>query len=82
MYVTPLIGGYVADTFLGRYKTILYFSVLYLIGLGMIVFGSLPGAVVLPVVFMAMVRAVCHINSLKLPIDRYAHLLTKYSFLL
>ncbi|CAM9090959.1 unnamed protein product, partial [Ectocarpus fasciculatus] len=54
VYVTPLLGGYIADTYLGRYKTILYFSVLYLIGLAMIVFGSVPGAVLVPVVFLAM----------------------------
>ena len=26
VYVTPLIGGWIADTFLGRYTTILYFA--------------------------------------------------------
>jgi solute carrier family 15 (peptide/histidine transporter), member 3/4 len=54
VYVTPLLGGYIADTYLGRYKTILYFSVLYLFGLALIVFGSVPGAVIVPVVFLAM----------------------------
>eukprot|EP01040_Poterioochromonas_malhamensis_P024660 gene24660-30558_t len=38
VYVTPLIGGYIADTLLGRYKTILYFSMLYLVGLALFVF--------------------------------------------
>lgn len=54
VYVTPLLGGYIADTFWGRYKTILNFSVLYLIGLSLIVFGSVPGAVLVPVVFLAI----------------------------
>jgi peptide/histidine transporter 3/4 len=54
VYVTPLIGGYIADTHLGRYKTILYFSVLYLIGLALFVFGSVPGAISLALVFTAM----------------------------
>lgn len=54
VYVTPLIGGYIADTLLGRYKTILYFSVLYLIGLALFVFGSVPGAILTGVVFTAM----------------------------
>jgi dipeptide/tripeptide permease len=30
-YVTPLIGAYVADSYWGRYKTILVFSVIYLL---------------------------------------------------
>lgn len=28
-YVTPLLGGYIADTYLGRYKTILVMTCLY-----------------------------------------------------
>jgi POT family proton-dependent oligopeptide transporter len=31
-YVTPFFGGWVAERFLGRYKTILYYSVPYIIG--------------------------------------------------
>eukprot|EP00948_MAST-09A_sp_MAST-9A-sp1_P003075 g3075.t1 len=31
-YFMPLIGGYVSDTYLGKYKTILYFSVVYCSG--------------------------------------------------
>lgn len=54
VYVTPLIGGYIADTLLGRYKTILYFSMLYLVGLALFVFGSVPGAILTGVVFTAM----------------------------
>ena len=45
VYVTPLLGGYIADTFLGRYKTILYFACLYLLGLVLFVFGSIPGTI-------------------------------------
>lgn len=30
-YITPLIGAFVADAYLGRYLTILYFSVVYVI---------------------------------------------------
>lgn len=44
-YVTPLLGGYIADTYLGRYRTILLFCSIYLIGLIMVVIGSVPGQV-------------------------------------
>lgn len=54
VYVTPLLGGYIADTLLGRYSTILYFSCLYLIGLALFVFGSVPGAISLGLIFTAM----------------------------
>lgn len=42
-YITPLLGAYIADSCLGRYKTILYFSILYLCGLVLCVFASVPG---------------------------------------
>jgi len=41
-YCTPLIGGFVADKYLGRYNTILVFSTIYLIGLCMVVGGADP----------------------------------------
>eukprot|EP01040_Poterioochromonas_malhamensis_P014576 gene14576-16151_t len=44
-YVTPLLGGYIADTYLGRYQTILLFCSIYLVGLIMVVIGSIPGEV-------------------------------------
>ncbi len=54
VYVTPLLGGYIADTFLGRYKTILIFAVVYLFGLAIFLFGSIPGAISSGVVFTGM----------------------------
>ncbi|KAG5175873.1 POT family-domain-containing protein [Tribonema minus] len=41
-YVTPLLGGYVADAYLGRYKAILLFSSTYLVGLGLTAFATAP----------------------------------------
>src|SRR2546423_3330275 len=31
-YLTPFFGGWVAEKYLGRYKTILYYSVPYILG--------------------------------------------------
>uniref|UniRef100_A0A7R9UH25 Major facilitator superfamily (MFS) profile domain-containing protein n=1 Tax=Pinguiococcus pyrenoidosus TaxID=172671 RepID=A0A7R9UH25_9STRA len=43
-YVTPLFGGWLADSYLGRYNTILILCALYLSGLVLMVFGAIPGA--------------------------------------
>jgi len=42
-YVTPLIGGYIADTYIGRYKTILFFCIIYIFGLILLVIAAAPG---------------------------------------
>ncbi|GKA26757.1 NRT1/ PTR family 8.2-like protein [Tanacetum coccineum] len=43
-YLTPLIGAFVADTYLGRYWTITTFSIVYTIGMGMVTLSaSVPG---------------------------------------
>ncbi|GLC42322.1 hypothetical protein PLESTB_000659700 [Pleodorina starrii] len=43
-YLTPLIGAYLADSRWGRYKTILVFSSIYLVGMVMLALTSwLPG---------------------------------------
>ena len=41
-YIMPLVGGYISETYLGRYKTILVFCMVYLVGLVLIVVGSIP----------------------------------------
>jgi peptide/histidine transporter 3/4 len=32
-YITPLLGGYIADAYIGRYKAILYFMSIYFVGM-------------------------------------------------
>mmetsp|Transcript_43458 Transcript_43458/g.55812 ORF Transcript_43458/g.55812 Transcript_43458/m.55812 type:complete len:736 (-) Transcript_43458:826-3033(-) len=42
VYLTPLIGGYVADSYWGRYKTIAVFGTIYMIGTALMAFSSIP----------------------------------------
>ena len=42
-YVMPLLGGYLADTYMGRYKTILGFCIIYIFGLILLVVAAAPG---------------------------------------
>lgn len=41
-YVFPIFGGYIADNVLGRYKTILYFTTVYVIGVALMALGAVP----------------------------------------
>ncbi|KAL1964580.1 hypothetical protein VTN77DRAFT_6877 [Rasamsonia byssochlamydoides] len=41
-YVTPIIGAIIADQYLGKYKTIMVFCIVYLVGLLILLFTSLP----------------------------------------
>jgi len=54
VYVTPLVGGYIADVYLGRYRTLLVFSGFYLLGLLLFIFGAVPSAINPSLVFTAM----------------------------
>ncbi|KTW29526.1 uncharacterized protein T551_02142 [Pneumocystis jirovecii RU7] len=45
VYVTPIIGAIVADQYLGRYWTILWFSCIYFVGQLVLIFTSLPFAI-------------------------------------
>ena len=40
-YFAPIIGGWIADNYLGKYRTILFFSIPYIIGQWLLVFGFL-----------------------------------------
>ncbi|QDS78078.1 hypothetical protein FKW77_003679 [Venturia effusa] len=44
-YVTPILGAICADQWLGKYKTIVLFSVFYLVGLLVLFLTSLPVAI-------------------------------------
>jgi dipeptide/tripeptide permease len=58
-YVTPLIGATVADQFLGKYITIKYFSIIYMVGIGILFVTSLPISIenggAFPGLIMAMI---------------------------
>jgi len=42
VYVTPFIGGYIADTMWGRFKAILVFASIYMIGIVFIIISAVP----------------------------------------
>ena len=53
-YMTPLLGGYIADSYIGRYNAILAFCSIYLAGLIMVAIADVPGNVSLPLFFAAI----------------------------
>ncbi|ORE12082.1 PTR2-domain-containing protein [Rhizopus microsporus var. microsporus] len=44
-YITPVIGAIIADQYLGKYKTILIFAIIYFIGLILLTLTSIPSAI-------------------------------------
>ncbi|KAL1515904.1 hypothetical protein AB1Y20_002518 [Prymnesium parvum] len=42
VYITPILGAFVADVYWGRYKTIMFFCMWYILGMIMCTFGSFP----------------------------------------
>lgn len=44
-YITPVIGAIIADQYLGKYKTILIFAIVYFIGLILLTLTSIPSAI-------------------------------------
>ncbi|RLN64587.1 hypothetical protein BBJ29_003287 [Phytophthora kernoviae] len=53
-YLTPLLGAYVADRYLGRFATIIGFCLLYIAGLALCVFASLPAVSSLPLFMLGL----------------------------
>jgi len=43
-YFTSLFGAFLADSFLGKFRTIFYISIIYVIGQGTLAFGAIPGS--------------------------------------
>ncbi|KAF8938766.1 POT family-domain-containing protein [Dissophora ornata] len=58
-YVTPILGGIVADQYLGKYKTICLFCGIYMVGVLVLVLTSIPPAILagaaLPGLVIAMI---------------------------
>ncbi|CAG8640176.1 4190_t:CDS:2 [Ambispora leptoticha] len=58
-YLTPILGAIIADKYLGKYRTILIFSCIYMIGLSVLTFSALPASidagVALPGLVLAMI---------------------------
>jgi len=53
-FVFPLFGAWVADKKLGRYRTILFFCIIYLLGLCLVLVASTPQNMSLPVFYAAI----------------------------
>lgn len=58
-YVTPIMGAILADQYLGKYWTIFYFSIVYVVGVAVLFVTSLPASieagVAMPGLIIAMV---------------------------
>ncbi|KAJ2958319.1 hypothetical protein NQZ79_g6080 [Umbelopsis isabellina] len=44
-YITPILGGIIADQYLGKYRTILVFGIIYAVGLLILTLTSIPSAI-------------------------------------
>lgn len=58
-YLTPIAGAIIADQYLGKYWTIFYFSIVYVVGVAVLFLTSLPSSIeagtALPGLIVAMV---------------------------
>jgi len=59
VYVTPLIGAYMADAVWGRYKTIMLFSALYIVGLYVVAIASWPTILSSTLFYFALFVLIC-----------------------
>lgn len=57
-YITPIIGAIVADSYLGKYKSILYFAYIYFVGLLILTLTSIPSAIQSGAAFPGFVVAI------------------------
>ena len=53
-YSTPLLGGYLADTHLGRFRTIMFFCVIYVGGMALCTFAAWPSVNSRPVFLLGL----------------------------
>ncbi|KAL1384793.1 peptide transporter-like protein PTR2 [Phyllosticta capitalensis] len=44
-YLTPIVGAVVADQYLGKYYTIVYFAIVYMVGIVILFLTSLPASI-------------------------------------
>ena len=51
-YLTPIAGATIADSYWGKYKTILYLSCVYTVGVFLTVLGAIPGFGSMATIFM------------------------------
>ncbi|CDS13163.1 hypothetical protein LRAMOSA05341 [Lichtheimia ramosa] len=56
-YITPVIGGIIADQYLGKYNTILVFAGIYMVGLVILTASSVPAAIENGAAFPAFIVA-------------------------
>jgi POT family proton-dependent oligopeptide transporter len=61
-YFTPLLGAVVADQYLGKFKTILVFAVIYLIGLIVLVSTSIPPSILAGAALPGLIIAIVIIS--------------------
>lgn len=59
VYLTPILGAYVADTYLGRYKTIMYFSALYIVGMYLVAVAAIPSITSTTLFMIALFGFIC-----------------------
>ncbi|KAH7115234.1 peptide transporter PTR2-A [Dendryphion nanum] len=56
-YLTPILGAIIADQFLGKYTTIKYFSIVYMVGIVILFLTSLPVSIENGAAFPGLIAA-------------------------